>query len=1272
MEDGASVEVVPASQFAHGLGDWREKAWISESLGLAVTSAAFDKTTFRTSGALHVWSLRTGQVLRTIDTPARVQMIAGDGHTPTIFVAGGPTHDAEAPDDEEFVWMLDLETGRKRELPPHGSYNIDDGSLSKDGTKLVLNNDVIYDLENLDQPPRRGVPIPDLLVESEKESLRQLPNWLYDFGASDGRLVLGRVKNRAAVWRNDTGEELMSLGSSGVEVDAWTPSADGTTLLGVRSTGSAENSAHLILDMQAWKVTEWSEPRLANSLGSVQPVLTNDGRIVRFGRMTGDGQMEIVSRDWRSGEERVDLSVAVAKLDVHTWPKVAAFSSDGMALAVAGSKRGVVVRWESPGLSQPRVSEHDFRTKNIVGITCDGATVYYLTERVDQLHYYVHAREVSSGRDTRVMECATVEFTLQGVFQSLPGVAGETLSARGDFSARFKMRPSADSPWRDAADTGKEASALRSGAFVRTRDGRSLLVQFRDSSISTHDADSGRQLGEFRSDKFFPNDIIHERMAAPLAGRIFAALDYGGVQILDVLPDGELKPVAQFWSPAPGSWLAVLPDGRYAASPHANPPVFFRSGGRLYPFEEFDAEFNQPDAVAEALGALPPVVEELRTQRTQRQARLRLPDKPPGPGQRPSVRLRASPPLRHDHPALTIEGTAQAADAAGVALDLWVNDVPVFGVKGRPLEVAAKGTADFLVEIPLVPGANKVQFALRDAVGGVSLRETFLVHRSAHGAAPRRFVLAIGVSDYDDDGLDLNYAAKDARDVAVALTSVTGRFSDTRSLVLTDQQARREGILAAKDFLRQTRPEDEVVIFLAGHGGVNNGGEYFFCAADSRLDDPSTGLSYSELENLFDGIPALARLLLIDSCHSGELTEDQVLELTARFSGGPTARGVRARSAGPARASVPGDGGALRRANEMFLDLRRTTGATVLSASGGLEFAYETEEAGNGLFTHSLVSALTAPVTDADHDGEVTASELIQATARSVEQLTGGQQRPNARFTNRAVDFPIASGQNAAIPGIPEDVVRHFVDWTASPWWDGSMNPRLGTCFAPEILYFGKAQNFAAIEAAPSDFKERFPLHHDSRASKIKRLVPSHPDSDGAVTVQCDISYHVPSFGKFSPDNRFIGNSPERFGELSVEAVLRPMAHEWKIVSLRTLADAQVRDGKSGGIPGRAPQQPAAPSVSGGESVWVFSDSGERLLNSTEIKRLTADERWRARNEIYARRGLIFSTAKGKAFARSLGAAYRPVTSDPDAIERGFNSFERKNVHLIKSIENGR
>ena len=96
------------------------------------------------------------------------------------------------------------------------------------------------------------------------------------------------------------------------------------------------------------------------------------------------------------------------------------------------------------------------------------------------------------------------------------------------------------------------------------------------------------------------------------------------------------------------------------------------------------------------------------------------------------------------------------------------------------------------------------------------------------------------------------------------------------------------------------------------------------------------------------------------------------------------------------------------------------------------------------------------------------------------------------------------------------------------------------------------------------------------------------------------------------------------------------------------------------------PRTDTTPSQSG---PWLFPDSSSRYLSPNELVGLNADQLWRARNEIYARDGYLFSSPKGIAFARSLGSYYHGVDPDDDRVFNHMNPFERANVTLIKSIE---
>jgi uncharacterized caspase-like protein len=97
-----------------------------------------------------------------------------------------------------------------------------------------------------------------------------------------------------------------------------------------------------------------------------------------------------------------------------------------------------------------------------------------------------------------------------------------------------------------------------------------------------------------------------------------------------------------------------------------------------------------------------------------------------------------------------------------------------------------------------------------------------------------------------------------------------------------------------------------------------------------------------------------------------------------------------------------------------------------------------------------------------------------------------------------------------------------------------------------------------------------------------------------------------------------------------------------------------------------------APAAQTASQIWLFPDSDERVIDPQELAGLSTDQLWRARNEIFARRGLVFRTPRGRAFVSALGAIYRPVTAELDAVIRSMNKFEKANVRTIEALEKRR
>lgn len=92
---------------------------------------------------------------------------------------------------------------------------------------------------------------------------------------------------------------------------------------------------------------------------------------------------------------------------------------------------------------------------------------------------------------------------------------------------------------------------------------------------------------------------------------------------------------------------------------------------------------------------------------------------------------------------------------------------------------------------------------------------------------------------------------------------------------------------------------------------------------------------------------------------------------------------------------------------ELFSDLSRGNGAVVISAAGGMEYAYESERWNNGVFTYSILRGLVEGLADGDDDEIITVSELKEYVLGEVEALTNGLQKPTSRQENLEFDFRV-------------------------------------------------------------------------------------------------------------------------------------------------------------------------------------------------------------------------------------------------------------------------
>ena len=475
-------------------------------------------------------------------------------------------------------------------------------------------------------------------------------------------------------------------------------------------------------------------------------------------------------------------------------------------------------------------------------------------------------------------------------------------------------------------------------------------------------------------------------------------------------------------------FVAVTPDQYYRASKTRIKGVSFRVKGQLYPFEQFDLRFNRPDIVLSRLGtASQDLIQSYRLAYEKRLKKMGLTEQMLGTDfHLPEVQILTSDvPVSVNQTTLVLRVKATDSKYTLDRFNVFVNDIPVYGTAGLPLQNKQVKTQEQEIQVPLVPGRNKIQVSVLNQQGTESLRETVYTTSTAEVASPDVYVVGIGVSEYKDKAYNLRYAAKDANDLLNAYKAVEQRpgvKGKVHLLDLTNQKATRPQILKAKDWLRQSKINDLVVVFAAGHGMTDEQSNYYFGTHDIDPKHPATnGLPYEEFERLLDGIPALQKLLLLDTCFSGEIEKDQAVVVAKAETGGAgtvkmrafkAARGVTVvADASEANSGTPT---APRLSNEMvkfqqdwFADLRRGTGAAVISSSSGNEYSLEGEQWKNGVFTYALLNGLKNRGADTNKDQTITVSELQAYVIDQVRKLTEGGQNPTVRRENLEYDFVV-------------------------------------------------------------------------------------------------------------------------------------------------------------------------------------------------------------------------------------------------------------------------
>jgi WD40 repeat protein len=535
-----------------------------------------------------------------------------------------------------------------------------------------------------------------------------------------------------------------------------------------------------------------------------------------------------------------------------------------------------------------------------------------------------------------------------------------------------------------------------------------LIAGYTDGTLRLLNVNNSSYMDYF-SVKF--NAAIKDVLLSEDGRLLFVISGFGDVT---VLKNDSLVYAASLLSLADGEYLVSGQNNFYKRSKNTQNAISFRQGETYFKLNQVDAMLNKPHMVMRDLGIVPEQKLDL-IERLARNKQLQVDSLTKGP----SLEITNTDKLDYftAKSTITIETLAKQNDSPLDYLKIWLNGVPIYAPNAEP-KATAETDWSGKWELPLLRGKNNLRFVVYDTNDNPSQEKLLTISCNKPYVRPNLYVAMISVSEYQNQSKNLKYAVKDGRDFAQVFKDAQGskqigfpcRFDKIIIDSFFNENAKIENIKAWKNKLQKTKPEDYVMLYVSGHGLLDDNFEFWFATHDIDFENPANrGMSFNQLEDLLVAIPAQQKLFLMDACHSGEIITDEIMIDTA-FTlpdgskgnlKGYTYRGTEV-------VDVDGetiDKGELKQ--ELFSNYDSKSGATVISAAAGNSFALESPEWNNGIFTFTVINGLIYRLADANDDGEVSVVELSRYVTKRVKEQTGGLQIPNDRQENIENNFRV-------------------------------------------------------------------------------------------------------------------------------------------------------------------------------------------------------------------------------------------------------------------------
>jgi WD40 repeat protein len=330
-------------------------------------------------------------------------------------------------------------------------------------------------------------------------------------------------------------------------------------------------------------------------------------------------------------------------------------------------------------------------------------------------------------------------------------------------------------------------------------------------------------------------------------------------------------------------------------------------------------------------------------------------------------------------------------------IDLYINNILRETINSTSLKLI-DGNYEIKISDDLI-NENKIQgeeFSIsvvaKTKINGINSREvvSVVVEKSdkIHQRKPKIFAIMIGIDNYRGEGLDLNYASKDAIDLQKAMELSAQKlfnFDGSNKVHFFSLVNKKDGtiigitpdrnnILATIDKVeKESNPEDIFLIFFAGHGALIENKLILLTSEASKEQAPNfSGISTQEILEKLSKIKAGKRILFLDACHSGAAINDLGVKSL-----------VGQRDIEDLTSKSQRDKELDRIANK--------SGLAIITASSSDQVANELPQYEHGLLTYSLLKTMLSEPNSLDKDNQLQLEDWLRETEKMVGKLIEDQ-----------------------------------------------------------------------------------------------------------------------------------------------------------------------------------------------------------------------------------------------------------------------------------------